>query len=67
MLEKCRQEHGSSQDNEESYLQFRPRNAKGIILVDKIDKKTIILLSGAISANKESKSVYACSLFIQKI
>lgn len=37
MLEKCRREHGGSQDNGESYLQFRPRDAEGIILADEVD------------------------------
>ncbi|KAG6887908.1 hypothetical protein C0992_010284 [Termitomyces sp. T32_za158] len=37
MLEKCRREHGGGKDNGESYLQFRPRDAEGIILPDEVD------------------------------
>ncbi|KAF8241145.1 hypothetical protein L208DRAFT_1420221 [Tricholoma matsutake] len=38
VLEKCRREHGGvSTDNGQSYLQFRPRNAEGIILPDDPD------------------------------
>ena len=38
VLEKCRREHGGvSSDNGQSYLQFRPRDADGIILPDDPD------------------------------
>ncbi|KNZ79271.1 Nitrogen assimilation transcription factor nit-4 [Termitomyces sp. J132] len=36
MLEKCRREHGGGKDNGESYLQFRPRDAEGIIPLDEL-------------------------------
>jgi hypothetical protein len=38
VLEKCRREHGGvSTDNGQSYLQFRPRDAEGMILPDDPD------------------------------
>ncbi|KAG6819360.1 hypothetical protein H0H93_012543 [Arthromyces matolae] len=37
MLEKCRREHGGGADNGQSYLQFRPRDAEGMILPDEVD------------------------------
>ena len=38
ILEKCRREHGGvSTDNGQSYLQFRPRDAEGIVLPDDPD------------------------------
>jgi hypothetical protein len=36
-LEKCRREHGGASDNGQSYLQFRPRDAEGMILPDEPD------------------------------
>ncbi|KAF5384224.1 hypothetical protein D9615_003446 [Tricholomella constricta] len=37
VLEKCRREHGGVSDNGQSYLQFRPRDADGMILPDEFD------------------------------
>jgi hypothetical protein len=38
ILEKCRREHGGlSTDNGQSYLQFRPRDAEGMVLPDDPD------------------------------
>ncbi|KAG6831081.1 hypothetical protein H0H87_006197 [Tephrocybe sp. NHM501043] len=37
VLEKCRREHGGVHDNGQSYLQFRPRDAEGMILPDEIE------------------------------
>ncbi|GLB39659.1 putative fungal specific transcription factor [Lyophyllum shimeji] len=37
VLEKCRREHGGATDNGQSYLQFRPRDAEGMILPDECD------------------------------
>ncbi|KAG6918313.1 hypothetical protein DXG01_015405 [Tephrocybe rancida] len=37
VLEKCRREHGGVHDNGQSYLQFRPRDAEGMILPDDVD------------------------------
>ncbi|KAG6811774.1 hypothetical protein H0H92_005904 [Tricholoma furcatifolium] len=37
VLEKCRREHGGVQDNGQSYLQFRPRDAEGMIMPDEVD------------------------------
>ncbi|KAG5644488.1 hypothetical protein DXG03_008315 [Asterophora parasitica] len=37
VLEKCRREHGGISDNGQSYLQFRPRDADGMILPDEFD------------------------------
>lgn len=35
-LEKCRRDHGAAQDDGESYLQFRPVDAGGMILPDEM-------------------------------
>ncbi|RDB17161.1 Nitrogen assimilation transcription factor nirA [Hypsizygus marmoreus] len=37
VLEKCRREHGGVSDNGQSYLQFRPVDAEGMILPDEIE------------------------------
>ncbi|KAF8064999.1 hypothetical protein FPV67DRAFT_1671298 [Lyophyllum atratum] len=37
VLEKCRREHGGVSDNGQSYLQFRPRDADGMIMPDEFD------------------------------
>ncbi|TFK73147.1 hypothetical protein BDN72DRAFT_247720 [Pluteus cervinus] len=37
MLEKCRREHGGVWEDNQSYLQFRPIDADGVILPDEMD------------------------------
>lgn len=37
VLEKCRREHGGVLDNGQSYLQFRPIDAEGVILPDEVE------------------------------